>query len=874
MDTTNSSSQEMTVINFSEERTVFERAIIEAFKQKGSRNIYEKLSIALDEIKFIVLEIKKTFAKNKKYLMNKNILDKLSRISERKYFNVNILIAKIYENILDPNNFEILSNDVNLLINISNEILNLLENIRSTIVSRQLEKKCSAFLNYLLQIEGISEEQKITINDLLSGFPTRHSSNVYKNFESLRDKILKLTKNSSVDDKMEGLNLLMENYGNTSSLEEQFDLLIEKVSAIIKAIIHQPNPEYKEAYFQLGNFICSILYATKFKIEAFLPDYKINHKELNKNFFFFLAGDEIVDESTKYHVSFLHNTTYELTTQKEILTKCENIFQICNLIVNTLSIYDSIFDLQFVCYIILKRVYFTFPQFRKNIEDSIAATLINLCLFKDAFEVENSEECKLFLHYLLENGDEELQHKIRKRIESRGVNISLKNEVDEKTRKEVEFECLKLSDFNLRIGYPNCHEIEAGAELSKYIEVLQPNSIVYIGFATQSNDITFHLMKYIPNEEEEKPQEEEEDDYYLDNIQSEENEEFTDKGHFKQLLKLERIDSSLTPVKCVMFVPEPGTYKLIFDNSYSWFTGKTLRYRISVLQPLCEIDLNKRFEFEKLKNGFKAEERGISNTDNQMESNIESNIHENKILMVKLDGVNRSYNLGKIYNSEKAIQENANYLTIPVIFSKDSFRIFMTSTDEHGRKNYDFREFKINDNEEEKEKKTLSEMFEEQMSLYISSINDLENKVIFLSTFILDKFLTSSSQALPVTSDESYKIIFNKLGFFPENLLSKFENVRFFTTNFADACLLYLIYDKILIEEKFGNIIHIHFDKLKTQASLYFEGVINDKISGLNYESDKTLLENVENVIEFVNRVIAIFGPFTLSISYSDIDDK
>ena len=50
-----------------------------------------------------------------------------------------------------------------------------------------------------------------------------------------------------------------------------------------------------------------------------------------------------------------------------------------------------------------------------------------------------------------------------------------------------------------------------------------------------------------------------------------------------------------------MFVKEPGTYKIIWDNSFSWFTGKTLRYRLSVLKPLSQIDLERKVDFELLK---------------------------------------------------------------------------------------------------------------------------------------------------------------------------------------------------------------------------------------------------------------------------------
>lgn len=121
-----------------------------------------------------------------------------------------------------------------------------------------------------------------------------------------------------------------------------------------------------------------------------MQNYKIDG-DLKKNNFFLFINDVLVDETTKEYASFLHNTVYELTTQKELLNKCENIIQICNLILNTLSIYENIFDLQFVCYIILKRIYFTFPQFRKNFEDVMVLNLCNLCEMKESvyFDILN-----------------------------------------------------------------------------------------------------------------------------------------------------------------------------------------------------------------------------------------------------------------------------------------------------------------------------------------------------------------------------------------------------------------------------------------------------------------------------------------------------
>lgn len=110
---------------------------------------------------------------------------------------------------------------------------------------------------------------------------------------------------------------------------------------------------------------------------------------MNRNFLLIFKDDVLLDENCYEQISFLDNTYYELTYQKDLLENCESIIQLSNLIVNTLSIYENIFELQFVCYIILKRIYFTFPHFRKNIRDSLAMIIVNLCMFQEAVIIFN-----------------------------------------------------------------------------------------------------------------------------------------------------------------------------------------------------------------------------------------------------------------------------------------------------------------------------------------------------------------------------------------------------------------------------------------------------------------------------------------------------
>ena len=466
-------------ISSTEEKTVFERAIIEAFKEKSSKDIIDKLLIALDEIKFVVKDIRDvnksiiqgsnsnanstnitlitekdsinvntthttttitnnsnnnpiSYSPSNKYLLNNNILDKLRRLIERKLFNVNITIARIFDNLLDSNNFDILSKDPLLLVNFSNEILNLIESIKSSKITFQLERRSSAFLNFLNQNKSLNDEQRAIITELVDNFPGRDNSETYKKFDATKDSIIILCRSSNLEQKIEGINLLMEAFGQMSSLEEQFDILMEKVPSIVKAVIHQPNPDFKDAYFQIGHFLCSLLFATRFKIDANMMKYKVNLKELYLNYLFIVKDDILLDEHSKGALNFLHDYKYELTAQKDLLSRCENIFKLCILVINTLSIYENIFDLQFVCYIILKRIYFSFPQFRPQIEDQLSVILTNMCLFTGKFERDNSEECRIFLHYLINCNDSnsnevdaELKKKIKNRINAKNCDTEL-----------------------------------------------------------------------------------------------------------------------------------------------------------------------------------------------------------------------------------------------------------------------------------------------------------------------------------------------------------------------------------------------------------------------------------------------------------------
>lgn len=177
-----------------------------------------------------------------------------------------------------------------------------------------------------------------------------------------------------------------------------------------------------------------------------------------------------------------------------------------------------------------------------------------------------------------------------------------------------------------------------------------------------------------------------------------------DLSNFKSIIKIERIDSSLNPVKIVLFVSEPGTYKIVWDNSFSWFTGKALRYRFSVLKPLSQLDLTRKVDFEELRAkmiNHKTETSTISveNVPKREDVLINStvNVEPKKLLMVKYEGKNVSFSLNEIEKKEAAMKNNNFYLSLPVILAKNSIRIFynniVTSLEFKGLEDEECRSF-------------------------------------------------------------------------------------------------------------------------------------------------------------------------------------
>lgn len=115
-----------------------------------------------------------------------------------------------------------------------------------------------------------------------------------------------------------------------------------------------------------------------------------------------------------------------------------------------------------------------------------------------------------------------------------------------------------LNELILKENCPLSEEILPGDSFTRIFEVFTPNSIIYWVFATKTLDIEFQIE-------------------FLGSFDS-------NSEDSNVLYPKKRLETGKKVQRGLIWVKRPGLYRLQWDNSYSWFTGKNLRYRVFILE--------------------------------------------------------------------------------------------------------------------------------------------------------------------------------------------------------------------------------------------------------------------------------------------------
>ena len=538
----------------------FTKDLKDAIESKERNDAILNITNASKHLLILQKEIDDALAKNieiKMSIITEEIVNYLSDFKNRRglRFEISFSLNKLFDVLLSVPYFKYICNlEEKQIIFFINAMIKIIENLRGVLIYQLIIRKAHLYMSFTFQ--NHKNLRKI-LNELMKGYYIPHS-NQFRTFnERLKNSnIIPLVSSDNSQEKEEGITQLIELISR-ASFSEQFELLYISGPDVLINLLKDPSEEYRNAYLKFGNLLCTLCYCNRFIVQAYpvvseIPSSQSENnedenshkvKEKIPNNVTFIFNDKLVKEDKE--LEFLHNKPYELTFQKEILELNEKIIEVCLLYINTVIKFEKIFPLQYICYLILRRIYFNFPSYKPEIGDNIVLVLSNLCKFTGQLEWNKSVESRQFAYYLLAN-DKDLGKKIKS---ATAISPS-----------DVRYENFILKKTNLTIGFSTLISIEAGKKIEKKIEVLDEQSLVYVSMGLEDNDannIAIRLYKYD-----------------------------SDLNKWNQVYQNDDLKFENGMRKLVLYSKEPSLYKIIFDNRSSWISKKTLFYRFVFLKPI------------------------------------------------------------------------------------------------------------------------------------------------------------------------------------------------------------------------------------------------------------------------------------------------
>ncbi len=319
------------------------------------------------------------------------------------------------------------------------------------------------------------------------------------------------------------------------------------------------------------------------------------------------------------------------------------------------------------------------------------------------------------------------------------------------------------------------------------------------------------------------------------------------------------------PLKLVMFFSNPRIIKFEFDNSYSWFSSKNVKYKTTILYPKNPylighqiliskyqntiIKANKRKE-EKNKKGKnkkkdKEKDEKKKNDDNKV-------IDIENILITRIDGENKVFNCINV--KENLVQINKmvkdKYLYISSIFIEIKIE---KENDKNINKSLFYY---IND----KEGLIQNELTKENFEKYLLNLISKSKANLHLFNLYIINGDKNEPENNNINNTKFYYYSMKKLlGFEPiikiEGMMKK---IIFFIQYLNQAQILYYLYKQIIIHQKYDIVLLINYTKYcGYQYALYYdEEIFVDLNEFKGLSKDKSIEENIEIIVKGVNKII------------------
>ncbi len=503
-------------------------------KKKLLLNLRESL-ITLEQI---FIEINREKEKNKEFqfiIINDKILNFLNKIKDSISikFETKLELNKLINKLLTNEYYPFLFENNEKIPYFINSLFSIIQLIRGVLLYDILIRKMHLYINYIL---NISIYKKL-LTELKLGFGILITNNLGECKENM-EEILDLCSSNKLENKKKGVDILI-NYINSISFIEKYELINEYSGQILINLFRDISDDYTNIYYKIGKILYNLLISDKFIITE-NNEIEIENKNQKINLIY---NDYLLNTIKDFYI-LLPYKNYEFYFEKDINYLIEKIIEISITFVSIVIKFNEDFDIQYISYLILKKIYFSFPNYRNEIREYIPNVLNNLCQTHEQKQWNLSVGSRQFAYYLLIN-DKELNTKIKSSTEISPLDIKVEN--------------INLFNPEIDFGFNNEILIDQGTFVEKIIEVLYDNSLIFILFYLDSelngNDIDVKLYKF---------------DYKM-NI-------------WKQIFKDKEFKNINN--KYIIYSRESNLYKILFDNISSWITKKKIYYQITFFKPI------------------------------------------------------------------------------------------------------------------------------------------------------------------------------------------------------------------------------------------------------------------------------------------------
>ena len=474
--------------------------------------------------------------------LNKNILDKTSRIYKRNKINLSLVIGEIYIQLMNKKNiFNKLNQkdslNKNIIISFINEVININSLLKHTYLCIKYDNALFHFLENIIKEIAFDSEQLNEINVVL------------KEHKSKKDQ-KKLNTKTSLD----FLDSINEAFNKENSLYGQYKVVLDNAEDIINLINNANITDENEIknFIKLGVLLVKlffgkncILLSDKANNEENKDDKKVEIKKLFDGF----------EDNRNGNINVILGEKFFVDYDNDLEPMRENLCKVIIKFIEKFKNISNLLEFQYIQFILLKRMYFNyFEKFEEKIVPLFVQILINLCLFKDNDKINQVTQ---FVNELInskkekdDNFKELLKQKIEEAKNNSVFDFKPKNKLIGNLEK-IQNEVIYIEEPNLNLGFFTDVEIECGDSLNIYVELSKPFGFIDFALDVKNYDINFNI---------------------------------TNLSEGKVIYQHKKLKSDKA-LKLNLFFTKPGIFKFEFDNTYSWVRNKNISYKVSTFYP-------------------------------------------------------------------------------------------------------------------------------------------------------------------------------------------------------------------------------------------------------------------------------------------------